>query len=321
MKKLNADMKTGNFEHVYLFCGDETFLKRSYKNRMKAAVCGGNDMNLSCYEGKDIDEGNVIDTAESMPFFAEHRLIVIENSGWLKSSHERIAEYLGHINESTVILFIEEEADKRNKVYKRIKEHGYICEMNHPTPKELSSWAAGILAREGRSITAGDMDIFLSRTGNDMERIRTELDKLISYTEGRDRITEEDITAITSETEVGRVFDMVRAITDRKTEEAMALYEDLLALKEPPLRIIFLIARQFNQLLVIKDLLSAGKGRDDIAAAMKLTPYIAGKLIQQVRPYDRNTLLSFVDRCISLEEAVKKGDLPDRLAVELMICG
>ena len=56
-----------------------------------------------------------------------------------------------------------------------------------------------------------------------------------------------------------KIFDMVNAIVTReRTRLAMDLYEDLLTLKEPPMRILFLIARQFNQLLLVKE--NDGKG-------------------------------------------------------------
>ena len=80
MKQLNSDIKNKDFKQVYLLTGDETFLLRSYKKRLKAAIVGDDDMNYSYYEGKDIDISAVIDTAETMPFFAERKLIIIENS-------------------------------------------------------------------------------------------------------------------------------------------------------------------------------------------------------------------------------------------------
>ena len=78
-----------------------------------------------------------------------------------------------------------------------------------------------------------------------------ELDKVISYTLGRDIITEEDIDAVCITQVTNKIFDMITAIANRQTRKAMDLYEDLLTLKEPSMRILFLIARQFNQIRTV----------------------------------------------------------------------
>ena len=319
MKQLNSDIKNNSFRQVYLLTGDETFLKRSFKKRFKNAIAE-DDMNYSYFEGKDTDIHEVIDTADTMPFFAERKLIVIENSGWLKAGGNDMADYLDRANPSSYLLFLENDVDKRSRLYKKISEIGYVCELKHPEVRDLSAWAAGILQQSGKKITRTDMEIFLSYTGNDMELVRNELEKLICYTGEREIISREDIEAITTVTATNKVYEMCRAITQRQTAEAMRLYEDLLALREPPMGILYKIARQFNQLLRVKDLVLAGYRQETVAAELHITGYIAGKLIRQVRSYDRNMLRNYVENCLELEEAIKTGDMPDRLAVELVIC-
>ena len=321
MKQLNTDLKTKDFKHVYLLFGDEDFLKRSYRNRLKSAIVGDDDINYAYFEGKDSDVNAVIDSAETMPFFSEHRLIVIENSGWCKSGGSEMADYLARIPESTYIIFSENEVDRRNKLFKAISSTGYAAELSHPKPEELLNWSAGILKQSGKKITRTDLEIFLTYTGNDMILIKNELDKLISYLGDRDVVTREDIENISTRTLTNKVYDMCRAITQKKTSQAMALYKDLLALKEPPISIIYKIARQFNQLLTVKDMMAEGKKQDVIAGELRIQNFIAGKLMQQVRSYDRGILMSYVERCLDMEELIKSGDMPDRLAVEILICG
>lgn len=319
MKQLNADIKNKEFKPVYLLTGDEAFLKRSYKKRLKNALAP-DEMNCSCFEGRDTEIGQVIDSAETMPFFAERKLIIIEDSGWMKSGGNELADYLARLNPTTTMIFVESDVDKRSKLYKKVNEIGYVCTLSHPDMRDLAAWAAGVLAQSGKKITRTDMDIFLGYTGNDMELVKNELEKLISYTGDREVVTREDIEAITTVTATNKVFEMCRAITQRQRTEAIRLYEDLLALKEPPMSIIYKIARQFHQLLQVKDLVSQGMRQDQIAAEMNLPGFIAGKLIRQVRDYDRNMLKNYVENCLQMEEAIKLGELPDRLAVELIIC-
>lgn len=320
MQTLDQDIKKRAFKRVYLLYGEENFLKRSYKNRLKEAILGDDTMNFHHFEGKGMDIPEIIGLADTMPFFAEKRLLLLEDSGLFKGSAEQLATYLPQLPESTCMLFVESEVDKRGKLYKAVKKVGYAAELGRQTPAQLSNWAARLLAREGKKITGATMELLLSKTGDDMENIRSELDKLISYTLGRDVITAQDVEAICTTQLTNKIFEMIGAISSRKVQRAMELYEDLLLLREPPMRILFLIARQFNQLLTIKDMAGKGVAKAEIASGLKLPPFVVGKLLTQSRAFTREQLLSYLELCVETEEAVKQGRLQDRLAVEILIC-
>ena len=115
-----------------------------------------------------------------------------------------------------------------------------------------------------------------------------------------------------------KIFDMISAISARQTRKAMDLYEDLLTLKEPPMRILFLIARQFNQILQVKELVGKGMVKGTIASKLKLQPFV-GKIMLQAKTFSKEQILSYVNLCVDAEEGVKTGKLQDRLAVELLI--
>ena len=313
MQTLNQDIKSGEFKQIYLLYGEEAFLKNSYKNRLKEAIIGDDTMNFARFEGKGLDVDELIRLADTMPFFAERRLILVEDSGFFKSASDALVQYLPSMPDTTILLFVETEVDKRNRLYKKVKDMGYAAELNRQDSAQLARWAGGILTREQKKITKHTMELFLSMAGDDMENIRMELEKLISYTLGREVITDEDVLAVCTVQVTNRIFEMVSAIVNRQPRKAMDLYEDLLTLKEPPMRILFLIARQFNQLLQVKDLM--GK----IASKLKMQPFVVGKTMPQARQFGREQILSYVEFCVETEEAVKSGRLQDRLAVELLI--
>lgn len=319
MQTLNQDIKEKTFRRVYLLYGDEPFLVNSYKKRLREAIAGDDTMNFNSFEGKNPDVKEIISLADTMPFFSEHRLILIDGSGFFKSASEELASYLPQMPETTCMVFCESEVDKRNRLYKKVKEIGYAAELNKQDSAQLMKWAAGILGRDGKKITRQVMEYFLERTGDDMENIRMELEKLICYTMGRDVITKEDVEAVGTVHVTNRIFEMVSAIVSGNTKKAMDLYEDLLTLKEPPMRILFLIARQFNQLLQVKELAGKGNDRGSIASKLKIPPFAAGKLMSQAKAFSKEQILSCVQLCVEYEEAVKTGQLSDRLAVELLI--
>lgn len=319
MQTLNQDIRERSFRRAYLLFGDEPFLINSYKKRLKEAIIGDDTMNFNYYEGKNPDVREITSLADTMPFFSERRLILIDGSGYFKGAPEELVEYLPGMPDTTCMIFCESEVDKRNRLYKKVKELGYAAELKKQDAAQLMTWAAGILAKNGKKITRPVMEYFLERTGDDMELIRNELEKLICYTADRDVITKEDVEAVGTVHVSNRIFEMVSAIVAGNRRKAMDLYEDLLALKEPPMRILFLIARQFNQILQAKELLEAGCGKGELASRLKIPPFAAGKLMAQARAFTDEQILSCVKLCVEYEEAVKTGRLSDRMAVELLI--
>ncbi len=321
MQTLNQDIRDKTFKRAYLLFGEEAFLKKSYKNRLKEAILGGDTMNLHTFAGKGTDLSEVISLADTMPFFAERRLILIEDSALFKSGGEALAEYLPRMPDTTCFVFVESEVDKRSRLFKAVKKIGYAAELGRQSSAQLARWAGGILAREGKTMSASVMELFLDRIGDDMENIRSELDKLISYTLGREVITGQDVETICSTQVTNKIFDMITAIASANPRRAMDLYEDLLILREPSMRILFLIARQFNQLLMVREMMGRNVSRAEMASRLKVPPFVAGKMTAQARAFSRQQILEYVKRCVDAEEAVKQGRLSDRLAVEMLICG
>lgn len=319
METLNQDIKSGDFKRFYLLFGEEEFLKQSYKKRLRQAVAGDDTMNYNYFEGKGLDVRELISLANTMPFFSDRRLILVEDSGCFKAASDELMEALPDIPDTTCMVFVESAVDKRNRLYKKVKELGSAVELKRQSASQLAVWAGRILAQNGRKITSSDMNLFLERTGDDMETIRTELEKLISYTMGQEIVAREDIEAVTTVQVTNKIFDMVAAIVAGKTKIAMDRYEDLLTLKEPPMRILFLIARQFNQILLVKEMMASGNDKSAIASKLKIPPFAAAKLMPQARNFTKEQLAGCVEACVEAEEAVKTGRLGDRLAVELLI--
>ncbi len=320
MKMLAEDIKNGSFKTSYLLYGEEAYLRNQYKNKLKNALVNPDDtMNFSRFEGKSIDPAEIISLADTLPFFAERRLILIEDSGFFKNKCDELADYLPSLPETTCLLFAEAEVDKRNRLYKAVQKYGRVTEFQSQDERTLMRWILGTLKKENKKITEDTLRHFLERTGSDMENIHMELEKLLSYTEGRDVITSEDVEEICTMQTTGQIFEMIRAIAEKKQRLALDLYYDLLALKEPPMRILFLIARQFNQLLLVKSLAAKGMDRSSIASKAQVAPFIAGRLTTQARSFTLEQLKNAVKDCVDAEEAVKTGRMTDILSVELLI--
>lgn len=307
-------------KQAYLLCGEEAYLRRQYRDRIKHALMGEGDlMNLHCFEGKGIDTGEVIDLAQTMPFLAERRVLVIENSGLFKKGGEELAAYLDEPSSSAFFLFVEPEIDRRSKLYKTVSAKGRVIECKTPDEATLKRWVVELLAKEKKRITGRDLDFFLEKTGTDMENIRGEVEKLICYCMDRDVVTARDIEEICVRQISSRIFDMVEAVADKRQRQAMELYYDLLTLKEPPMRILFLIARQFNLLLQVKELKNKGYDTNTIGTKTGLAGFIARKYVAQASKFRETELRGALSDCVETEEAVKTGRMNDIMSVELLI--
>ena len=117
-----------------------------------------------------------------------------------------------------------------------------------------------------------------------MGNLRMELEKLINYTSGRDVVTAADIEAVCVTRTQNKIFDMVQAVTDKNQEKALDLYYDLLTLKEPPMRILFLLAKQFRQLFLQNNLYKKGWHRQKWLPALVSRPLLSGRSLPAPGP-------------------------------------
>ena len=314
------DKLNKNGHRVYLLTGEETWLRDQYRKRLKDALLAPEDtMNAALFEGKGTNPKEIIDLAETMPFFAEHRVIELRDSGFTKHACPELADYIPEIPESTCLILSEAEVDKRGRVYKAIKNTGRIVEFKRQDERTLMRWVLGTLKKEGKNISEETMHLFLGRTGTDMENIDRELEKLLCYTMGRDVIAAEDVEAVCTEQTENRIFEMVQAITDQNQRKALDLYADLLAMKEPPMRILYLITRQFNMLLQVKELKNKGYDANSIGTKVGLAGFIARKYVAQAAKFKEAELKRALTDCVETEEAVKTGRMNDVMSVEILI--
>lgn len=320
MQRIQNDIKSGQFKPAYLLYGEERYLKRQYRDKLKAALCAPDDnMNNHFYEGKNVSVGEIIDLAETLPFLAQRRVIFMDNSGLFKSGGEQMAEYLGAQNESTVLIFTESEVDKRSKLFKALQAKGCAVEFAAQDENTLKRWVAGTLGKEGKKITESTAELFLSKVGTDMENIYTELEKLICYCMDRDVVEPGDVEAVCTTRVSNRIFDMVTAIAEKRQRDALELYYDLMTLKEPPMRILFLIARQCNLLLQARAMKSKGASNKEIASGLGVPPFAVGKYLSQASRFKSVVLRRALSRCVEAEEAVKTGRMNDVMSVEILI--
>ncbi len=320
MKELNKEILEGSFQRVYLLYGPESYLRLQYMQRLCDAVVPGDDtINRSRFEGRGIRESEIAELAETMPMCRDHRLILVKDSGFFKNKTELLADYLDDLPPYLVLVFSEEEVDKRSRLYKQIEKNGRVTEFPRQSEAVLLKWCAQIFARAGKEIEPAALHAFLQEVGEDMNALKNEADKLIDYTGDRPVITRADLAAVTSHKAQNRIFDMIRASSEGRTKESLSMYADLLALKEAPMRILYLLTREFRVLLLVEEGRSRGRSESEIAKDAGIPPFAVKKYRAVLARYSAEDLTSILAALVRTEEDIKNGRITDRLAVELIL--
>lgn len=320
MRRIDEDIANGQFKNLYLIYGEEDYLKLQYKNKLIAALVNdGDNMNFSKYQDNGINTAQIIDQAETMPFFAEHRVILIENSGFGKKMPEDLGNYLSTIPEFTVFIFVEPTADKRGKLYKAAKAAGRDIEINMPNEAVLAKWVGAQLNETGKQMKKDAWSQFLNMTHESMDNMSRELEKLITYVGDRNQITIDDVNAICIAKVETKIFDMLNAISAKDMVKTMDLYQDMLSAKEPPMRILTMIVRQFRQMKVVKELAGFGNNASTIAGKVGMPDFAVRRTMQLAGNFSDKEITNLLNDAADFEEKFKTGRLDEKLAVELII--
>ena len=243
----------------------------------------------------------------------------MENSNLFTGEGEPLAEFLPEIPDTTVMVFVQRTVDKRTKLYKAIKEAGYICEINKQTEQDVSIWAAKLLANSKKKITKADMSYLLAMVGLDMEILSNEIEKLVCYCMNKPVIKKEDIDAVCTKQLSVRIFDLMDEMSLKNQKKALDCYYELTTDKNEPFVILRMIGRQFNLLLQAKDLKSRGVDKSEMLKVMGQPNFVVDKCIRQSKNFTIDDLKEGLKDSLETEEKIKNGLIDSNIGVELLI--
>ena len=146
-----------------------------------------------------------------------------------------------------------------------------------------------------------------------------ELSKVVDYVGNRESITLEDVESICTVTMENKLFDMIRNVALKRQKQALEQYYDLLLLKEPPMKILALLSKQFQQILVAKDQIPRGVNGAALGKILGIPPFAVSKVAEMTKYFTVEELRDALETCAGYETDVKMGRMQDRLSVELII--
>ncbi len=324
MKELDRDLKNRSFKNVYLFYGEESYLKKQYRQSFYNAVVSDASaaFNYTFFEGSSAEPSSIIDACETLPFMNDKRLVEAKDTGLFiqgrKDASESMSKYISNIAESSILIFTEEKIDKRSRLYKEVSKKGCCVEFKRMEENELISFIQSLFENENTKIDTRCALYLLRSVGSDMSSLKKESDKLIAYKNGED-ITKEDIDLICTKSLETEIFDLVGAIGSKKADKAIEIYNNLLLLKQSPLMILSMSARQFRLIIQCKYLYSKGLSPDQIGSQIGIRGFMAKNYIRQSANFTNKALLSALKDCLECDVGIKTGKISDRLGVEMII--
>ena len=324
MKTVKSDIKNKKLRKCYLLYGGEAYIRNSLLKRIKESAVSGDfaDMNVDIFKENE-SVNKIIDAAETLPFMSEKRVVIVKDSGLFKAGRkddsERMASFVSDIPEGVVLVFSEEEADKRLKLFKTVLKEGHAAECKQPEGNELYKWAETYTAKYNVKMERQVTIYFFRKIGEGIETALLELKKLINYKGGSGEITKNDIDTICSSSLEARIFDLVAAIGKRDTSYAVKLYRELLINKEQPVGILAMIARQFRLMLESGLLYSEGKSVLDMVKIMGQKDFVINQCLAQSRNFTSDILKKALKDCLETDYNIKSGLINGEMAVEALI--
>lgn len=324
-------LKEKKYDNCYVFCGvDEALMKESIKRITDNIIDKSfRDLNYVQFDGLTVDMEAVVNTCETVSFFGDKKVIVVYRANFLGDGEdrenskrfERLMKYLENPAQHSILIIYYVFQDDREKPSSKIKKlEKKTCTVKFDKLKGayLERKVKTLFDERRKDIGRVELKLFCDGLENNMNIIENEVEKLCSYTFGRD-ISKNDVLKMLPPKTDNDIFDLVDSISQKKVEKALDILNELLYKGEKIPYILYMVERQFSILLQIKIGTEQGKDKDRLAKELKLNPYICEKMIAQCRKFTLSGLKNILSVCLNAEESIKSTSSDNKTELELLI--
>lgn len=325
MRSIDSEIEQQTFKRIYLLFGKEHYLLKDNRERLLKAlgVPDRKDMNFTLLSEKDFNVPTLISDSDTLPFFADRRVILVEESGYFKGNKkekDRLVKYIPDIPETTVIVFVESEVDKRDKLYKAVAKNGTAEEFVIGDQNEMFRWIGGRLSVDGIQMRHDAWNEFYLRCGSSMDLMDAEYQKLSAYCWEKKQIEKSDVEAVCANSSETKIFALSDAISERNAARVFDVYHDMLRQNEKAPGILALIQRQLMQLYDLKLMDRDGVSFADKKKNLGISyDFIIRKLETYQKRFKEDELRRLLRKAADYEEDFKSGRIEDSIAVELLL--
>jgi DNA polymerase III subunit delta len=354
IQQLKSELDSGKIRNLYLFYGPEDFLIKKYIHQLEEKTLHPDckQMNRDVFEGP-LHIEKLIGVCESHPFFGEKRLVLVRESGFFsaktkglgdekeeaplkkkapplqqgspkgkprqKNNEDSFQVFIENLPQHVVLIFWENQVDKRLKRLEQAKEKGLVVEYPYQKADTLKKWIQIELHKHHFAIREKDAELLLDYSEPEMSQIDMQLQKLMVYAHGKKQITAEDIELICHKAIKTIIFELVDAISQKDIQKAFLYLDDMIEKKEPMHKIFFMMGKQFSQILNTKSLLLKGCHAKDVALTLGVHPFVAEKLCKHAKRFSVEGLKRAVKDTYDMDWLNKSTSMDPRLSAEILI--
>ena len=299
---------------VYLLLGDD----EERKSRGVEKLRGGRA--VEGYDAAGTSPESVVSACNSFSLFGEGPFVVLRNlDAWNAAQKAVVVDYLQNPSPGADLILLGKKLGSRERLLSAVKKSGEVHNFEQPKGKALVRWVVGHAKKLGLDLPEEVAEDLTERCSGDKMRLIQETEKLALYV-GDSTATHEDVAALCPPDVQSNIFAFVDSLAAGERDRALKLLEDLINTGEPPLRLTFMIRRQFQLVARARALLERGTPQKEVASLLKVPPFVARKLEEQGRKLAAEDLERALNLVLGLESGLKGGSgLSDELQVEMTV--
>lgn len=327
---------------VYLFCGEEEYLKRHYLGLLRKKLLGEPENALFDWvrlSGDNPAGGAPLpellrDALESPPLMCPGKLVEIHSPGLASLSREELELWETLLSavprggETAVVLLCGSDDFPMNyrwettDLAKKASRFAAILPFCYQSKAKLSGWVSRHLASEGLSASSDVISFFIDRCGCSMDTLSGELQKLSHYlqSEGRSDIEKNDIAEICCPADEAEAFGISTAVIQRNISRLFSEFEILKQQKTEPMNLFFQISSALSDLARVKAARASGMTSAEAAKVLKLHPYKTKLLTEGAALYQSSELETLLESCLKTDLYLKQTSVNGYELVERLIC-
>ena len=324
-KEIQERIKSHSLGGAFLLYGDEPYYMDWCCREIKKATVGDDVLNYTKYTTMP-DMGDLITNCTGFPMFSEYKLIIVNDSGLFSDSsnsatRDELVSLLEELPETTILIFRESKVTKTLKTYKTVLSTGTVIACTKETEDSIKKFLAGYARKSKRGITKDAADLMYIGIGNDISRLRAEMDKLILYKNEGEIIDEEDVRAVCKLSISVKIWELTDAVMSGKKEKALIYLQALIDERTPATIIFSTITKMYLDQYNVKTLVEQGMTTDAAAAKLGLRPFIAKNYYRALKAVPASVIAKKADYSIELTEDVRNGKISELYALSLLVSG
>lgn len=335
---LRNKLKRREIAPVYLLFGAESYLRDLAAKTIADFVFG--DASVRDFNEDEFSLNNAenlqyaLASAEQLPMIASRRVIrvcdiKVSASGTkdtLKEDYEDVlAAYLKNPSQTSVVIFIADELDKRRKMSRLLIENSVAVEFTELDDGKLTLWAKDKFAEENAKYDEKALRHLIALVGNDVRRLTNEIEKIITASMPEKIITYELIESLVPNSRELTNFALTDQLIAKNKSKALGILKKILDDGAEPLMLLGLIAHNFRRLFMAKELMRQGAETTEVVRIMKLHPKYHEDFLRTARRTDENYLKRTIQKLARTDLAIKtsvggSGTSGARLQIEMLVC-